>query len=194
MSDAKPQSEPSMEEILASINRIIADDKKPGDASPHSAGEPNNEVLELTEAIAEDGTIRRIEPVPPRLATPELPAPTAEPKLESPRLDLPQLDPPRLDPPRLDPPKLDPGVRDHVLSAAAAGAAAAALGRLAATPPPENPPEEPERGGSGNTLEDLVRDALRPLLRSWLDANLPALAEKLAREEIARILRDAGLR
>ncbi|MGH7100366.1 MAG: DUF2497 domain-containing protein, partial [Stellaceae bacterium] len=101
---------------------------------------------------------------------------------------------PKLDPPKLDPPKLDPGVRDHVLSAAAAGAAVAALGRLAATPPPGNRPEEPERGGSGNALEDLVRDALRPLLRSWLDANLPALAEKLAREEIARILREAGLR
>ncbi len=173
-----------MEEILASINRIIGDDQKPGGAPAHPAGEPKNEVLELTEAIAENGTIRRIEPAPPRLATPEPPAPAAEPKLE----------PPRLDPPKLDPPKLDPGVRDHVLSAAAAGAAAAALGRLAATPPPGNRPEEPERVASGNALEDLVRDALRPLLRSWLDANLPALAEKLAREEITRILREAGLR
>ncbi|HJU18367.1 MAG TPA: DUF2497 domain-containing protein, partial [Stellaceae bacterium] len=88
-------------------------------------------------------------------------------------------------------PTIDPAVRDHVLSAAAAGAAAAAFGRLAATP---RAPEEEERREGGNTLEAIVRDALRPLLRSWLNEHLPELAERLAREEVARVLQRAGLR
>ncbi len=39
----------------------------------------------------------------------------------------------------------------------------------------------------GPTIEDLVREELRPLLREWLDAELPPLVEKLVRAEIARI-------
>jgi cell pole-organizing protein PopZ len=177
-----------MEEILASITRIIADDKQPGEATPRPAGEQKNEVLELTEAVEEDGTVRRITPKAP--AVPERVEPTLAERIEPapPRLTAADPIPPAAEP------KLDPGVRDHVLSAAAAGAAAAALGRLATMPPAGNRSEEPERAASGHALEDIVRDALRPLLRSWLDAHLPALAEKLAREEIARVLQEAGLR
>ncbi len=39
----------------------------------------------------------------------------------------------------------------------------------------------------GPTIEDLVRDEMRPLLREWLDAHLPPLVERLVRAEIARI-------
>jgi hypothetical protein len=38
------------------------------------------------------------------------------------------------------------------------------------------------------TLEALVREALPPLLRDWLDANLPALVERLVRAEIDRVV------
>jgi cell pole-organizing protein PopZ len=38
-----------------------------------------------------------------------------------------------------------------------------------------------------NTLEGLVRDMLRPMLREWLDANLPELVEKMVAKEIARL-------
>ena len=38
-----------------------------------------------------------------------------------------------------------------------------------------------------NTLEGLVRDMLRPMLREWLDANLPDLVEKVVTKEIARL-------
>jgi uncharacterized protein len=182
MSDAKPQPEPSMEEILASISRIIADDKKPGDAAGRSALEQKSDVLELTEAIDEDGTVRRIkstggravgadriEPKPPRVTTGEPAPPAAESKL-------------------------DAGTRDHVLSAATAGAAAAAFGRLAAAPRTSKGPESEGHQGGGNALEEIVREALRPLLQSWLDEHLPRLAEKLAREEIARVVQEAGLR
>lgn len=38
-----------------------------------------------------------------------------------------------------------------------------------------------------NTLEGLVRDLLRPMLREWLDARLPAIVETLVAREIARL-------
>lgn len=211
MSDAKPQPEPSMEDIVAQINRIIAEDKKPGEAAARPAAEKKDDVLDLTEAVGEDGTVRRltprapspseriepaaarIEPEPPRVL-PGTPAEAAaEPRLEAAGRDP---APPAAGKP-VEPaaePALAPMLREHVLSAAAAGAAAAALGRLAATPRPGKGPDESVAGEGGHTIEDIVREALRPLLRSWLDQNLPALAERLAREEIARVLHEAGLR
>jgi cell pole-organizing protein PopZ len=45
------------------------------------------------------------------------------------------------------------------------------------------------RSGSARTIDDLVEDMLRPMLRSWLDVYLPPLVEKLMREEIERLSR-----
>ena len=41
----------------------------------------------------------------------------------------------------------------------------------------------------GPTLEDMVRDEMRPLLKEWLDANLPALVERLVQAEIERVIK-----
>ena len=40
----------------------------------------------------------------------------------------------------------------------------------------------------GPTIEDIVREELRPLLKAWLDANLPPLVERLVRVEIERVV------
>jgi cell pole-organizing protein PopZ len=40
----------------------------------------------------------------------------------------------------------------------------------------------------GPTVEDIVREEMRPLLKSWLDANLPPLVERLVRVEIERVV------
>ena len=40
----------------------------------------------------------------------------------------------------------------------------------------------------GPTLEDIVRSELRPLLKEWLDSNLPPLVERLVRAEIERVV------
>jgi cell pole-organizing protein PopZ len=42
---------------------------------------------------------------------------------------------------------------------------------------------------NARTLEDLVREMLRPMLKSWLDDNLPGLVERIVRAEIERVSR-----
>ena len=44
-------------------------------------------------------------------------------------------------------------------------------------------------GANARTLEDLVREMLRPMLKSWLDDNLPGLVERIVRDEIERVAR-----
>jgi hypothetical protein len=43
--------------------------------------------------------------------------------------------------------------------------------------------------GEARTLEDLVREMLRPMLKAWLDDNLPPLVERMVRDEIERVSR-----
>ncbi len=47
-------------------------------------------------------------------------------------------------------------------------------------------PEPPSTGGS-LTVEALVREALEPMLKAWLDANLPEIVEAAARAEVRRL-------
>ncbi len=42
--------------------------------------------------------------------------------------------------------------------------------------------------GSSITIEDIVRDEIRPLLKSWLDSHLPSLVERVVRTEIERVI------
>ena len=45
-------------------------------------------------------------------------------------------------------------------------------------PPPVAPDPGPSVGGSGKTVEDLVKEMLRPMLKEWLDRNLPPMVER----------------
>ena len=40
----------------------------------------------------------------------------------------------------------------------------------------------------GVSLEDIVREEIRPLLKSWLDSHLPSLVERIVRAEIERVI------
>lgn len=66
-----------------------------------------------------------------------------------------------------------------------AGAAASALGKLMV--------KQSEEAGQANpnTLEDLMMELLRPMIKEWLDANLPAIVERKVEEEVQRIARMA---
>jgi len=68
-----------------------------------------------------------------------------------------------------------------LLSSGAQATASAAFGALAST--------MLSHSGGARTLEEIVEDLLRPLLKGWLDQNLPPLVEKLVREEIERVAR-----
>ena len=67
----------------------------------------------------------------------------------------------------------------------AAAAAASAVGSLVRTLASER--NLLVRSG-GPTVEELVRDEIRPLLKEWLDTNLPSLVERLVRAEIERVV------
>ncbi|HWU13655.1 MAG TPA: DUF2497 domain-containing protein, partial [Caulobacter sp.] len=75
-------------------------------------------------------------------------------------------------------------VADNLVGDHAAGLAASAFGSLSsALLMPKD----------GRTLEDVVRELLRPLLKEWLDQNLPRIVEAKVEEEVHRIARGRGV-
>ena len=180
-----------MEEIIASISRIITDEKTPVEPVRPVPGE-KSEILELTEVVDEDGSARR--GVPEAGSSGRRPAgsttvvdtaaanATAQSGGSSPLRPEAEVEP-----------KLELG-RERILSSATSGAAAAAFAQLGVLPRERRREGELPLGGADRTLEEIVRDMLRPLLQTWLDENLPRLVERLVREEIARVVGEAGLR
>ena len=178
----------SMDEILATIRRIIAEDERV--AAPDTGGGPgtgdSDDVVELTEAINEDGSTRHLAPIGSSsqpaagMRAASLSAPPPEPDLGPQRRDAPNLRP-------------EPGqaatVDTRLVSDAASKAAAAAFARLATV---RRAPREPPLVGD-RQLEDIVGDLLRPLLQSWLDENLPQIVERLVETEIARVVDRSGV-
>jgi cell pole-organizing protein PopZ len=188
--NAKSPSEPSMEEIIASISRIITEDNKPAEASRPVPLE-KSDILELTDVVNEDGSISRLKPAagaPGRIVTGSegevKPATTQTTSAVGP-----------------EPPQAQGGTqtkpeqgRERFLSSATSGAAAAAFAQLGALPRERRKQGELALGGVDRTLEDVVRELLAPLLQTWLDQHLPGIVERLVREEIARVIGEAGLR
>jgi hypothetical protein len=179
-----------MEEIIASISRIITDEKTSIEPVRPVPGE-KSEVLELTEVVDEDGSVRRVTPeAGGSERRPTGSAAAADPAAANATA---RSGPAALPPEAEVEPRLELG-RDRILSSATSGAAAAAFAQLGALPRERRREGELPLGCVDRTLEDIVRDMLRPLLQTWLDENLPRLVERLVREEIARVVGEAGLR
>ncbi|MDB5408143.1 MAG: hypothetical protein JWL84_3055 [Rhodospirillales bacterium] len=192
MSDAKgQQNEPSMEEILASIRRIIAEDgdtpaagaepAAPVAPPPAAAAAPPppppqqhepDDILELTDVVEPDGTVVSLNA-----------AKAAEPPRRAP--------PP--EPPRQEPQFEEAAPDERIVSAHTAAAAVGAFSQLSAL---RDDARARDIGlGAGHlTLEAIVREELRPILRNWLDANLPNMVERLVQQEIARLVSDVQRR
>ena len=188
--NAKSPSEPSMEEIIASISRIITDEKTSVEPVRPDPGE-KSEILELTEIVDEDGSVRRVAPeTGSSERRPTGPAAAGDPTAANATA---RSGPGPLRSEAEVEPRLELG-RDRILSSATSGAAAAAFAQLGALPRERRREGELPLGGVDRTLEDIVRDMLRPLLQTWLDENLPGIVERLVREEIARVVGEAGLR
>jgi cell pole-organizing protein PopZ len=174
MSEQSSQ-EPTMEEILASIRRIISEDDAPAEAA---APAPEPELL-AEEAPAEDDVLELTDPIDP-------PAPVesmGDIDVYSPEPE-PEPAPPPPPPPLPEPAPASAFSRDEVadnlVGDHAAGLAASAFGSLSsALLMPKD----------GRTLEDVVRELLRPLLKEWLDQNLPRIVETKVEEEVHRIAR-----
>lgn len=199
MSQSARAQEPSMEEILASIRRIIADDSpdaaKPGAASvqaappapqPKNAAAPqaappamsqNDIDAMLADQAADESDVLELgEPVSPSRA----PAPPAGFQ-QVPASDVVFREEPAYESAAPSPVSYPaPGTQaDRLLSAETNAAVSAAFGSLATTILSEN----------SRTIEDLVREMLRPMLKAWLDDNLPGLVERMVRGEIERVSR-----
>ena len=218
---AKAQ-EPTMEEILASIRRIIADDdttKAPPKAADLVPPPPPHPMVQRAEPV----------PPPPPRAAPVVPPPRPEPEPAMRQADIDAMlstlnaaaqprveEPPAPDileltesmateepsppsdsfrtidgqsdvvfddrpyePDPVPPPRHALFGGDALLSSATSSAVDSAFNTLAQTVLVQN----------ARTLEDLVREMLRPMLKSWLDDNLPGLVERLVRAEIERVSR-----
>jgi uncharacterized protein len=178
MSDIRRQDEPSMEEILASIRRIIAEDADGGAAKDAAA---EQDILELTDKVESDGSVVSL--------TSRL-APRGEARETPPIAVAPYEPPSKTEPPAAEPPKPAEPATERVISPAAAAASIAALAELARETPRVASAAGAAAGGD-RALEDATRELLKPLLKAWLDANLPPLIERIVRDEIARLAREA---
>lgn len=160
----QPASDPSMDEILASIRRIIAEDPAP----------------------MGHGATPQAEPVHP--TDPDEPTAAAEPVDSA---DVEQSLPPSPEPVKVTPVNdAHETSDDPLLSDDAAHATASAFDALAATAHEGAGARETiVLPAPGRTIEDLVADTLRPLLKSWLDENLPEIVRDRVDEEVRRIAR-----
>ena len=229
MTQAAKTQEPSMEEILASIRRIIADDDatktppkapepakaapapppaaarpaapapRPAAAAPAPAPPPAEtngqddidamfaavdakpeepepapaDILELTEAMEAPApppepppALRRIDATPDVVYNEAPPPPERVPTVEAARRQF----------------REQTGPERSLLSTSTTAAVDSAFNSLAHTVLVQN----------SRTLDDLVREMLRPMLKAWLDDNLPNMVERMVRAEIERVSRGRG--
>jgi cell pole-organizing protein PopZ len=245
MSQPAKVQEPSMEEILASIRRIIADDEakppvaeKPASpvapakpaAPPPAAKAPVMNDIPPSNIAAAKAAAAKPAPAPPPKPTPApaatnsqddidamlagLDEATSEAEIRPPQPDgevfeltddmaLPEPSPPKpafqkVEPqddlefteaaarpahrqPAFEPPPFESPAspQQQILSRSTVSAVESAFNSLANTVLSNN----------ARTLEDLVKEMLRPMLKGWLDDNLPGLVERIVKAEIERVSR-----
>jgi hypothetical protein len=190
MSDSRSaNNDPSMDDILASIRKIISDDEARAQVNSQQAANPSgrpavgaspesqtrsaggDDVLMLTDLI-EDSKPGADD------ASPPIPLPRIDPAHAA---EMPQ-------------PSVEPPADSSLVGAAVVGAATSAFARLNqavqdSVPPPAAHDPGPAMSGNGKTVEDLVKEMLRPMLKEWLDRNLPPMVERYVEREIVRLTR-----
>jgi hypothetical protein len=188
-----------MEEILASIRRIISEDSEPGKPGPVMAAQDGGgEVLELTNIVHDDGSIASAQAQAPRRPAPSMPPrrepepmPLREPMMPEPRVarrpqpmspvSAPAPQPTRHMRTQPDVKMADNNDREGILSNQASSAVTNAFGMLSR--------ERDVSVGGGASLEDMVQQMLKPMLAAWLEQNLPEIVERVVQEEVERASR-----
>jgi hypothetical protein len=224
MTQPAKSQEPSMEEILASIRRIIADDDasktapRPAEPPPQAAApapvarpappppaprvtppEPSLDEAEAADPEPDSEPMADVEDqasdildLTEQMAAPmPQPAPAPKPAPQFRTIDgsfdvsydeekpAPQMSMPEAHAPSEDNQYRAEARSNQLLSSVTSAAVDSAFNTLAQTVLVQN----------ARTLEDLVREMLRPMLKAWLDDNLPGMVERLVRAEIERVSR-----
>jgi cell pole-organizing protein PopZ len=208
MAQAAKFQEPSMEEILASIRRIIAEDdsEKSAQRPAEAAGVELNPGADAASPEAERAMEESYSPPPPESPAARIGALSGTAKAARYSAVLNLTEPMASTAFRSTAPAVDsslapvpPAPIDHamaneavsvtqsggvhdeergvLMSGATSAAVDSASNALAQTVLVHN----------ARTLEDLVREMLRPMLKVWLDDNLPGMVERLVRAEIERV-------
>jgi cell pole-organizing protein PopZ len=168
---SNPQPEPSMEEILASIRRIISED---GEEPAPQTQRPRQAVAAPSRpAAAQPQRARLFEPEPaPELAQEIVEEDQAGTHLETEDVQMIKKN-------------VAENLRDEadeaMLSDTTAAVASKAFQNLSQSMRIST--------GEGRTLEDIVTDLLRPMIKGWLDANLASIVEEKVEEEVQRVSR-----
>jgi len=191
-------NEPSLEEILSSIRRIISEDgpttteaalSVPG-AWPMAAeaDEADEDVLVLTERVPMNGQTFFHAEAATQIAADLTPAiveswdeTDAAPTAVEPVLGA-QAAPP------MEAPVMATSQDEFVVAEDTEVETAAAFDKLDAATQAFEPSSKPLlMPEPGRTLEDVIRELMQPMLKAWLDENLPAIVQARVDEEIERI-------
>jgi hypothetical protein len=161
MSNAQP--EPSMEEILASIRRIISEDEEEPELKPAPRVEP------FRPAAAEPPRPAAVQPQPAPRPAPQ-PVFTPEPTFATEDVEMIRKN-------------VAEALEDDdgIVATETATAASKAFMSLSQTVQVSD--------GRGRTMEDIVIEMLRPMIKDWLDQNLATIVEEKVEEEVQRVAR-----
>ena len=185
---APDATDPSMEEILASIRRILDDDDVPATTPDGPSAVPvDDDTLLLDQSMMVSATGPSAPTAPGRVAVPpEAQAPEAQaPEHRTPEHPAPEPPAQALNAAHRTDPIEPPAPLPDLIAPEAAAAAASSVGTLVRTLAAGR---ATQIYGGGPTLEDMVRAELRPMLKQWLDEYLPPLVERLVRTEIERVV------
>ena len=217
MSDAnkRADNDPSMDDILASIRKIISDDEARAQVAANQPGNSQNPPSQATPA---EGPVSPGKPAAPArgprpnananpvredvlLLTdliedpePKLGAAGPRPTASAQPIPLPRIDPVRAS--EMPQPSVEPApeAASPLVGAAVAGVTSSAFDRLSQAVKesvPEPNAAEPRLipTGGGKTIDEVVQEMLRPMLKEWLDKNLPPMVERMVEREIVRLTR-----
>lgn len=193
MADPKSANDPSMDDILASIRKIISDDEARAQVSGQQAAQPSGRPAVTPPRVGPEGEPRLRAGQDDVLLLTDLieePKPAAAP----PPIPLPRIDPARAA--EMPQPSIGPvrSADSSLVGGEPAGSATSAFARLNqaiqdSVPQPAAADPGPVVGTGGKTVEELVKETLRPMLKEWLDQNLPQLVERYVEREIVRLTR-----
>ena len=193
MSEARgANSDPSMDDILASIRKIISDDEARAQVSRQQSTPQSERTNVVAQSLPQQETLPRNAAGDDVLLLTNLIEEPAPARAEPEPLALPRIDPVRAA--EMPQPSVEPSAGDDLVGSGVVGVAASAFARLNqavqdSVPQPAAHEPGPRVDANGKTIEDLVKEMLRPMLKEWLDRNLPPMVERFVEREIVRLTR-----